>query len=143
MSGFTVRRDDASAPFYDATAESRLLIRRCPACGTAYPPQQRRCRDGEELRWEEASGQAVLISWAVDHTPPLDDLLASPDGQTATYGLVELAEGPWLQVPIVNASPTSLAEGIAMRVLFIRPGDGEQLPAFTPGRTSTQTGASP
>jgi uncharacterized protein len=132
MTGFSVSRDEASTPFFDGTARGQLLIRRCRACGTAYPPQQRRCPDGSDLAWEESSGLGVLITWAVDHSPPLDPLLASPDGRTSTYGIVELSEGPWLQVPIVRANPDDLAEGLAMRVDWIRPGDGECLPAFTP-----------
>lgn len=42
-----------------------------------------------------------------------------------------VAEGPWLQVPIVDADPASLTERMAMRVRFIRPG-GEAMPAFAP-----------
>jgi uncharacterized OB-fold protein len=129
---FSVTRDGASAPFFDATAEGRLLIRRCPACGTAHPAQARRCTDSDELEWEDASGDAVLITWAVDHSTPLDPVLGSPDGLTSTVGIVELTESPWLQVPIVGADPATLTEGTPMRVQFVRPGDGEAIPAFSP-----------
>jgi hypothetical protein len=131
VSGFAIERDDASAPFFDAAAEGTLLIRRCPVCGTAYPPNRTRCADSDELEWVAAGGSAVLVSWAIDHAAPLDPALASPAASTSTYGLVELDEGPWLQVPIVGVAPDDLAEGIAMRVQFVRPGDGEAMPAFT------------
>ena len=132
MSGFKVERDERSAAFFDAAANGQLLIRRCPVCGTGHPPQTQRCVDSEDLVWEPASGQATLISWGVDHSAPLDPVLASADGVTSTYGIVELDEGPWLQVPIVGASDDTLAEGVAMRVEFVRPGGGELIPAFTP-----------
>jgi uncharacterized OB-fold protein len=131
MSGYSVERDAASGPFFDATGQGRLLIRRCPVCGTAYPPHQRRCHDSDQLDWVAASGNGVLVTWAVDHAPPLDAVLASPDGVTSTFGLVELDEGPWWQVPIVGVDPASLHEGIAMTVTFVRPGEGEALAAFT------------
>jgi uncharacterized OB-fold protein len=131
VSDFTIERDERSAPFFDAAAEGRLLIRRCAVCGTAYAPHTARCRDGEDLAWEEASGDGTLVTWAVEHTAPLDDVLASPDG-SVVFGFVELPEGPWLQVPIVDVEPASLHRGTALRVLFIRPGDGEAMPAFAP-----------
>ncbi len=133
MSGFLVVADATSLPFFEAAAVGRLMIKRCTTCGRALPPQARRCTDSDELSWETASGAAVLVTWAVDHVPPLDHELASPDGRTSTFGIVELDEGPWLQVPIVGCEPSSLAVGIAMHATFIRPGDGEALPAFTPG----------
>jgi uncharacterized OB-fold protein len=131
VSGFQVTRDDASAPFFDAAAEGTLLIRRCPVCGTSYPPQTSRCADSDQLEWVPASGSAVLVSWAVDHAAPLDPVLASPGGGTSTYGFVELSEGPWLEVPIVGVASGDLNVGVAMRVEFVRPGEGEAVPAFT------------
>jgi hypothetical protein len=129
-----IERDELSAPFYEATARGKLLIRRCPVCANAYAPQVERCGDSDTLTWEEAKGTGVLVTWAVDHSPPLDPDLASPDGSKVTFGFVELAEGPWLQVPIVDGDPSSLMEGMALQVRFIRPGDGEAIPAFSPAR---------
>ena len=131
MTGFRVERDDASAPFFDAAADGGLLIRRCPVCGTAYSPYQRRCADSDDLEWVSASGRAVLVTWATEHAPPLDPVLAGVDGTTSTFGLVELDEGPWLQVPLIDVEIESLAEGVAMQVQFVRPDGGEAVPAFT------------
>jgi uncharacterized OB-fold protein len=132
VTGFAVERDEASTALFDAAAEGVLLIRRCPVCGSTYPPYQRRCVDSNQLEWLPASGTAALITWAVEHAPPLDPALAGPDGDTSTFGLVELEEGPWLQVPLVGIGARSLKEGMPMRLEFIRPGDGEAIPAFTP-----------
>lgn len=136
MSDFAIERDERSAPFFDAAAEGHLLIRRCASCGLAYAPHVARCRDGEDLTWEQTSGEGALVTWAVEHTPPLDAVLASPDGTAVVFGFVELTEGPWLQVPIVDADPATLHAGIAMRVRFVRPGDGEAMPAFAPITTA-------
>jgi hypothetical protein len=131
---YRVERDDASGQFFDGAGQGQLYIRRCPVCAQAYPPDIYRCRDSDRLEWEAATGTGLLVSWAVDHGPPLDPLLASPDGATAVFGLVQLQEGPWLQVPIVDTDPTLLEEGMAMAVCFLRPGDGEAIPAFAPAR---------
>jgi hypothetical protein len=57
----------------------------------------------------------------------------SPDifiGRTgATFRILELAEGPWLQAPIIDTDPAELEEGALMRVRFVRPGDGEHIRA--------------
>jgi uncharacterized protein len=131
VSEFTVERDDASAPFFDAAANGTLLVRHCPACGATYQPQQPRCADGTELEWVPASGRGTLVAWAVDHSPALDPALASSDGWSV-FGLVELDEGPWLQVPIVDVDPATLVAGRTMHVRFVRPGTGEAIPAFSP-----------
>lgn len=132
MTGFRVVRDEASAAFYDAAAAGTLLIRRCRTCGTLHPPQQRRCSDSEDLEWVEASGTAAVVSWAVDHVPPPDPVFAAGDGFTSIFGWVELDEGPWMQVAIVDADPETLRAGTRLHVRFVRPGDGEAIPVFAP-----------
>jgi len=129
---FSVHRDDFSAPFFDAAASGSLLIRRCPRCGRHYPPQQRRCPDGEEAEWAPAAGTGVLVTWGVEHGPPPDPDLAGPDGATSVFGYVELDEGPWYPAAIVDADPASLAAGDQMAVKFLRLGDGEPVPVFAP-----------
>ena len=132
MSGFRIERDDASAAFFDAAARGVLLLRRCPGCGAVYAPNRQRCRDRDDLEWAEASGEGVLVTWAVDHQDPLDPSLAGPDGHTSVFGFVELAEGPWLQVPIVDTDPAGMRAGMPMVVRFLRPGGSEAIPVAAP-----------
>ena len=132
MTSFSVERDDGSAPYFDAAAAGQLLVRRCRECGQWFAPQTRLCPNGHELLWEVASGDAILVTWAVDHQPPLAPELAAQDTATSVFGLVELTEGPWLQVPLVGVNPEDLREGLALHVGFVRPGGGEALAAFTP-----------
>jgi uncharacterized OB-fold protein len=134
---FSISRDDHTGEFYEATANQTLLIRRCPLCGTLYPPQQRRCHDSDSLAWHPVSGEATLVSWAVDHAEPLDPVLAAGDGSTSVFGLVELSEGPWMQVAIVGTDGHDLAAGQPMVVEFVTPGQGEAIPAFTPAKGSS------
>ena len=132
MSAFSIARDDESAPFFDAAARGDLVIHRCRSCGRSYAPHQHTCGDGGPLEWVPAAGVATLVTWAVDHGPPLDPQLASPDGGPTVLGVVELEEGPWMYVPVVGAEIDALREGMELVVRFVRPGDGEAIPAFAP-----------
>jgi len=130
MDHFSVLRDEQSALFFDAARAGQLLIRRCARCGRHYPPNQLLCGDGEQLDWVPAGGEATLVTWAVDHGSVLDPVLAGPDGASSVFGVIELVEGPWLNVPIVGADPASLTAGMPMQLCFVTPGDGETVPAF-------------
>jgi len=129
---FSVARDDASAAFFDAAARGTLLVRRCRVCGRYLAPHHQRCAEGDTLEWVASSGRGRLVTWAVDHGTPLDAALATPDGRGCAFGYVELDEGPWLQVAIVDADPDGLTEGAAMVVRFVRLGEGEPVPVATP-----------
>ncbi len=131
MSGAAIERDEASAAFFDATAQGILLLRRCPGCGAVYAPNRVRCRDRDDLEWVAASGRGQLVTWAVEHQNPVDPALVGPGG-AAVFGFVELEEGPWLQVPILEAEPADLRAGQPMALRFVRPGGGEAVPAFAP-----------
>jgi len=131
MDQFPVTRDEYSAPFFDAAATGQLLIRHCPVCGRHFPPHQSVCADGARLDWVAASGDATLVTWAVDHGSALDPVLAGPDGASSVFGMVELAEGPWLNVAILGADPAQLEAGMPMQLCFVSPGAGETVPAFS------------
>ena len=131
-----VQRDDSSATFFDAAAEARLLIKRCPKCGAYGPPPQTKCRRcGSDTTWSPASGDATLITWTT--TPPNGK---APEGAPSTFGYVELAEGPWLDAILADVPADALREGLPLHVTFLHDPDGEPIPAF--GLPATiQTGA--
>jgi len=122
-------RDDASAPFFDAAAEGRLLVRRCAACGHWIAPYMRigatldRCPacTSDQLGWADAAGTATLVTWTVVHDKGGDP--------TRTVGVVELAEGPWMTVRLDPAA-APLAAGMPLAVGWARPGGGEPVPVF-------------
>ena len=110
-------------------------MRRCPDGGRTFAPHVHACVEhGVECEWVPSEGTATLVTWSVDPSPPLDAALATPDGASSIVGMVELAEGPWMYAAIVGADPSSLAEGAALQVQFVRPGGGEAVPVFTPAR---------
>ena len=127
MSVHPLRRDEESAPFFDATAEGRLLLRRCTCCGRHLAPAAQTCQLGSTaLEWVEASGGGHLASWAAVHDKP------DADGNThpLVIALVELDEGPWLRGQVVRAAPEDMAAGARVTVEFEQPEGGEAIPVF-------------
>lgn len=116
-----IRRDGRTDPFFDGAAEGRLMTRRCEACGRWFAPDATGCPGcgDDDLAWAEASGEAVLVSWAVAH---------SRTGTTAPLALVELAEGPWMYGRLAGVAEPR--EGLPLHVRFVHPEDGESYPVF-------------
>jgi hypothetical protein len=127
-------RDARTAPFFDAAAAGRLAVRSCTACGRLLPPAAMACSAcrSPALSWAEVSGDGSVVSWIVMHgrVPT-----GSPEGTaapTAVIVTVELAEGPWINGRLIDATADDLELGSRVRVDFHRPaeGAGEPIPVF-------------
>jgi len=123
-----VRRDGETAAFFDAAARGALLIRRCAGCATAAEPQAVTCPacGSAELRPEEASGGATLISWTVSHPRPTGDGSSPP----AILAIGQLDEGPWWWAKLVGADPDNMRAGQRLEIGFERSGEHEAVPVF-------------
>lgn len=123
--------DDYTRTWWDATARRRLLIVRCASCGEAhyYPrPFCPRC-GGDEVAWEEASGDATLYTWSVVHQ---NDLPPFRDKVPYVAAVVDLAEGPRMMTNVIGAQPEALRVGMALRVDFEELDEGFHIPVFRP-----------
>ncbi|MCW2604440.1 MAG: hypothetical protein JWN61_2575 [Pseudonocardiales bacterium] len=129
-------RDDASAQFLDAAAQGVLLYQRCSACGHAQLPiggsVRTRCRNcgRNEAAWTPASGAATLVSWTSSPVRTADGTEPGP-----VIGLLELAEGPWLETQLrgLAGAPGELDEGAPFHVGFEQPEGSEPIPVFIAG----------
>jgi uncharacterized OB-fold protein len=123
-----VVRNEASEAFFDGTAEGRFLIKRCAPARHASRPQAMRCDvcGSPDLAYEQASGKARLISWAV---VPVRGATAEGPSQIMP-AIAELEEGPWWWSMIVGADPGKLRAGLPLRIRFDRAGEGEAVPVF-------------
>jgi uncharacterized OB-fold protein len=119
-------------PFWEATAEGRLLLRRCLDCRSVIWYPRTMCPQCASLRteWFEAAGRGRIYSYTVNHR-----------GEGAYQGsapfvlaYVELAEGPRMMTNIVGVDPAELAVGLPVEVVFHDTGDGVALPRFRPLR---------
>jgi uncharacterized OB-fold protein len=122
-----LQSDAASEPFFIATAQGKLLLRRCSAHGHWNPPGALACeRCGElKLTWAEASGLGSIEACAVVHRRGQDasDVLY-------TVAIVLLQEGPWLRCRLRLDRETALERGTAVRVTYQAVPGGETLPIF-------------
>jgi uncharacterized OB-fold protein len=123
----SVERSASSAPFFDAAAEGRLLIRRCRDCAHAEVARRTVCRrcGSTDLGWEPASGRAVLRSWAINPA-------RTPDAPPTMFALVELDEDPWMESLLLVGPEDHLSEGLALSAVFVRGPHGDVYPAFSP-----------
>ena len=116
--------------FWSATAQGRLLLKRCLDCGSVIWYPRAICPECSSLRteWYEASGRGRIYSYTINNR-----------GEGAYQGLppfvlayVELDEGPRLMTNIVGADPAGLTIGAPVEVVFHDTGDGTALPRFRP-----------
>lgn len=121
-----VVRDDFSAPFFDATAEGRLLLRYSPSSGEWSEPAARFCSvtHADDLEWRESTGRGTVVSWAVKPGRTRDGV-TTPD---VVVGVIELDEGPWLSVWLPEVDQARLAVGAAAYIGFAQPEGSEHLP---------------
>ncbi len=136
-----VGRDGASEAFFDAAARGELLVQQCSSCATVLPPEARTCWTcgSVQLGSTVVSGRGRLVSWVVVRQAPIPVLAGAVPYVTA---VVELDEGPWLMVRLIDADPAALRADVAVQVDFVRSGEGdasgEMLPVF---RVSAGNGA--
>lgn len=125
-----IARDVASAPFFDAAAEGRLLVRRCGDCGEHAGPEVATCPacGGRSLNWADAAGTGEIVTWTTTYRKDRET------GQVVgtTIALVQLAEGPWLHMQCVDITPEELKVGLPVTVRFEQPDEGEAVPVAVP-----------
>jgi uncharacterized OB-fold protein len=119
-----------TAPFWDATAEGRLLLLRCDDCGAVIWYPRGVCPDchGRSTTWFEASGDAIVYSSTVTRRSQGGWRDAAP----YVLAYVELAEGPRIMTNIVDCDPDDVHIGQAVTVVFHDTGEGLAVPRFRP-----------
>lgn len=119
-----------TAPFWDATAQGRLVLPRCNDCAFViwYPrlwcPQ---CAS-TDVTWIPASGRGTIYSFSITRK----GVGAYRDAVPYVLAYVELEEGPRVMTNIVGCDPESLVVGQAVSVVFHDTGNGSALYRFTP-----------
>ena len=123
--------DEASAPYFEAAAQGRLMLMRCRACGTYRYPSRDRCDAcwSTDTEWVPASGRATLHSWVIFHQVYHP---AFADKVPYNVAVVELEEGPRITTNIVGCEHDALRAGMPLEVVFETVADGVALPKFRP-----------
>lgn len=117
-------------PFWEATAEGRLLLKRCSDCGKAFHYPRARCPacDSPDTEWFEASGRGSVYSYTVTRQTGGEYADATP----YVLAYVELDEGPRIMTNVVDCDVDEVSIGQDVRVVFHDTGEGNALPRFTP-----------
>jgi uncharacterized protein len=117
-------------PFWDATAEGRLLLLRCDGCGTVIWYPRSLCPDcgSTSTTWFEASGRGTVYSFTVTRRGQGRWSDAAP----YVLAYVELAEGPRLLTNVVDCDPDDVHIGLPVTAVFHPTGEGQALPRFVP-----------
>jgi uncharacterized protein len=132
--------DSASAPYWDAARQGRLLIAECGACGRVHHYPRPFCPHcwSDDVRPVQASGAGTLYTYSTVYA---NDLPPFRDRLPYVAAIVELAEGPRVMTTIEGAGPDGLRVGMAVTASF-RPVDADDpespyLTVFTPNEEPT------
>lgn len=121
----------ATQPFWDATAEGKLLVQRCGDCHQTQSVPRLFCRHcmSENLQWETSAGLGRIYTFTVNHraaNPHMTDKLPY------VVAVVQLDEGTRLMANIVGAAPETVRIGNRVRVCFLPLTETLSLPQFEP-----------
>jgi uncharacterized protein len=119
-----------TADYWAATAEGRLLLKRCDACGHVIWYPRAICPDchSTETSWFEASGQGEVYTFTVNRRGD------GPWKEAAPFVLayVELDEGPRVMTNIVDCDVDTVAIGQRVTAVWDDTGQGNALLRFRP-----------
>lgn len=123
--------DAATAPYWAAARERRLVMPRCDDC-THYHFYPRtlcpRCGSAH-LTWTPVSGKGEIYSFTVINRAPSQAFSAAVP---YVVGAVKLAEGPHLMTNIVGIAPDAVRVGMPVKVVFRKFSEEVTLPMFEP-----------
>ena len=113
-----------TAPFWEAAASGRLLVKRCEACGELHHYPRAACPfcGSDRTSWQEASGRGTIYSYSVFRRAPVPYAIA----------YVTLEEGPTMMTNIVDGDLDALRIGQRVRVRFTPTDGGPPVPMFAP-----------
>lgn len=117
-------------PYWDATAEGRLLLRHCRACDTVIWYPRSLCPECGSLdtEWIESGGRGTIFTFSINRR----GAGAYRDASPYVLAYVELEEGPRMMTNIVDCDIDAIAIGDPVEVVFHDTGEGAALPRFRP-----------
>lgn len=117
-------------PFWEATAEGRLLLKECGDCGRVHYYPRARCPHcgSAATDWTEATGRGTVYSFSVLRQAGGDYGEATP----YVLAYVELEEGPRMLTNVVDCDPETVEVGMPVEVTFDAAGEDAALPRFRP-----------
>lgn len=126
----TPRPSQETEPFWQATAEGRLILPRCNACQFVIWYPRLLCPEcgSTDVSWIDASGRGTIYSFSITRR----GVGAYREAGPFVLAYVELEEGPRVMTNIVDCDPEALEVGQAVQVVFHDTGQGSALYRFAP-----------
>jgi hypothetical protein len=110
--------DPRFAPFWQGTAQERLRLPACAACGTVNWPPRALCPVcfSEERTWSDHEPAGTLQTWTIAGIPTAPGYAAVP----YVLGVVEVVPGdhPVRLIGQIAGEPGDLAVGMPLRAIF-------------------------
>ncbi|HVV29472.1 MAG TPA: Zn-ribbon domain-containing OB-fold protein [Mycobacteriales bacterium] len=125
--------DAATAPFWEGTQRSALLIRHCDACGRKHFYPRPFCPYcwSDQVHWEQANGTGTLYTYSIVYA---NDLPPFRDRLPYVAAIVALDEGPKMMSNLVECELSDVQVGMPLEVVFNRQTDEVTLPVWRPRR---------
>jgi uncharacterized protein len=122
---------EATAPYWDATRDQRLVLPWCTHCDRAFWFPREVCPGCLEpdVEWRPAAGTGVVYAASVHHKPGFG---RSPDDGPYVVALVELPEGVRMMSNVIGVPPDDVVVGMPVALAWHPLSDGRHLPMFTP-----------
>lgn len=120
-----------SQPFWDASKQHKLVLKKCSKCGFIDHPPYLYCTSchADEHEWVEASGKATLASYAINvFGVPFPFWADLP----YVVVMIDLPEGPRMISNIVECDHDKLENGMELVVVFDDVTDEITLPKWRP-----------
>jgi uncharacterized OB-fold protein len=110
--------------FWDGTAQGKLLLKKCLACGQIHYYPRALCPYcfSERTEWLPASGRATVYSYSVMRRAPVPYAIA----------YVSLEEGVTIMTNVVDCDFDRIRIGDKVRLVFKLSDGGPPVPMFTP-----------
>jgi uncharacterized protein len=132
--------DLETQPYWDAARDSKLLIKRCNACGRHHFYPRPFCPTcwSDDVEWVEASGDATLYTWSIVHR---NDLPPFHEWVPYVTAVVDLVEGPRMMTTVINCDHEALEIGMALSVEYRAISDDVTVPVFRPAGADADANA--
>ena len=116
-------------PFWDATAQGRLMLPRCNACGQHFFRPEVACTHcfATDWQWVQASGRGTLYSYSIVHKAPAPGFPVP-----LVLAVIELDEGPFIFSNLVRCEHDDIRIGMQVQVQFDQVAKEIHLPRFHP-----------
>ncbi|MGH9025964.1 MAG: Zn-ribbon domain-containing OB-fold protein [Acidimicrobiia bacterium] len=128
-------------PFWEATADHRLVVPRCTGCGAYRMPPGPFCHvcRMQDIEWVEQSGRGEVYSFTVIRHGVIPDV---KEALPFVAAVVELPDtgGVRLVANIVQCEPEAVRIGMPVELFWNDVREGVSIPCFRPARGADDDG---